>query len=389
MLTETLNSGTIPVYQKSHTDKKGKYLFHPIIDFLCLGGGSLTLFAVLAFFVPLDVVAPTVSAIALALTTFINLPHFAHSYQIFYQNYSQKLRHENGPRSLQIRYFIAGIVIPIALLILFFTSVKMNDSQILGFTGNIMLFFVGWHYVKQGYGIMIVDSVLKRRFFSSFEKKTLLANAYVCWIFFWLLTNWTISEENFFGLRYAMFNIPTGLLYSSGIVMIVSTGMVASVLTKKRLLDGIKLPLNGTVAYFTALYVWLALRLDPFFIILIPISHSLQYLIVVWRFQLNKAYQTPLAPIELEEGIVKKILPSRNIWKFVIFVVTGLILGYLLFWTIPQLLDSTVHYNHEVFGETMFMFMFWIFINIHHYFIDNVIWRRENPDTKRYLFSSS
>jgi len=31
--------------------------------------------------------------------------------------------------------------------------------------------------------------------------------------------------------------------------------------------------------------------------------------------------------------------------------------------------------------------MFWVFINIHHYFIDNVIWRRENTDVSKYLFS--
>jgi hypothetical protein len=33
--------------------------------------------------------------------------------------------------------------------------------------------------------------------------------------------------------------------------------------------------------------------------------------------------------------------------------------------------------------------MFWIFINVHHYFLDNVMWRRENPDTGKYLFGRS
>jgi hypothetical protein len=34
----------------------------------------------------------------------------------------------------------------------------------------------------------------------------------------------------------------------------------------------------------------------------------------------------------------------------------------------------------------MFLFVFWICINVHHYFLDNVMWRRENPDTRKYLF---
>ena len=44
-------------------------------------------------------------------------------------------------------------------------------------------------------------------------------------------------------------------------------------------------------------------------------------------------------------------------------------------------------YDTELFGATMFMFMFWIFINLHHYFLDNVIWRRENPETGKFLFA--
>jgi hypothetical protein len=28
----------------------------------------------------------------------------------------------------------------------------------------------------------------------------------------------------------------------------------------------------------------------------------------------------------------------------------------------------------------------WIFINVHHYFIDNVLWRQGNPKVKQFLF---
>ena len=389
MLTETLEPQLIPVAREGKTQKKEKYLFHPIIDFLCLGGGSVVLFVILALFAPLEAIGPQVSALALALATFINFPHFIHSYQIFYQNYWQKAFQTIVPIKLRIRYILSGIVVPSALIFFFGTSVLMNDPHLLGFAGNIMLFFVGWHYVKQGYGMIIVDSVLKGRFFSTFEKNTLLVNAYVCWAFFWLLTNWTIAEENFFGLSYAMLTIPTWSMYAGGVLTACSTGMVIYVLANKRIRDGIKLPFNGTVAYFTALYVWLALRLDPFFLALIPVSHSLQYLIVVWRYQLNKTSHSSMAFAATEENSLHHIPPTQYIWKFSGFVVSGIVLGYLSFWTIPQLLDSSIPYNHAVFGETMFLFIFWIFINLHHYFIDNVIWRRENPDTKRFLFGAS
>ncbi len=389
MLVEEVGSRVAQGTLEGRLPNKNKHLFHPAVDFLCLGGGSLLLFVVLALFVPLDTVSPTVSTLMLTLAILINFPHFAHSYQIFYQNFLHKSFQQNGNRMLQIRYIVAGIIVPSTLIIFFATSVLMNDSQMLGFAGNIMLFLVGWHYVKQGYGMLMLDSILKERYFSDFEKKTLLVNAYVCWGFFWLLTNWTISEENFLGLKYVMLTIPTWIIYAGGLITAISTGIISFVLIQKTIRDGKNLPFNGTVAYFTSLYVWLALRLDPFFLILIPACHSLQYLIVVWRYQLNVAHHSSLTTTGTDQGVLASIFPSRTLWKFTTFVVTGIILGYVGFGSLPQLLDSSINYNHAVFGETMFLFIFLIFINIHHYFIDNVIWRRENPDTRRFLFSSS
>lgn len=70
-----------------------------------------------------------------------------------------------------------------------------------------------------------------------------------------------------------------------------------------------------------------------------------------------------------------------------LFVVLGVILGAFGFWAIPIFLKEVVTYDADVFGARMFMFIFAIFINVHHYFLDNVIWRRGNPDMRRYLFN--
>ena len=37
--------------------------------------------------------------------------------------------------------------------------------------------------------------------------------------------------------------------------------------------------------------------------------------------------------------------------------------------------------------SAVFVFIFVMWINIHHYFIDNVIWRRDNEDVRKYLFA--
>ena len=385
MLTQAVETSTANVAQKTKIHAEERYLVHPVVDFLCLGGGSLLLFGLLAIFMPLEAATPAVSVITLGLANLINHPHFAHSYQIFYQNYWQKISRINPSKNLRIRYIVAGLIVPLALVGFFGTSLLINDAETLSYGANIMLFFVGWHYVKQGYGMLIVDSVLKRKFFVNSEKNILLLNAYSCWIFFWLLTNWTISEQNIWGLKSSTFSIPTLVLYSSGTISTMTTGITIAMLCRKRLFAKSHLPFNGLVAYFTSLYIWMALRLHPFFLFCVPVFHSLQYLIVVWRYQYNKTSCSPVNPTEE----TNQSPLSTPLWKFVRFVATGTILGYLGFWAVPQLFDSTIPYNQTAFGSTLFMFIFWIFINIHHYFIDNVIWRRENPDTKRYLFGSS
>ena len=88
---------------------------------------------------------------------------------------------------LRMRYVFAGVVVPAVLVSFFAISMAHEDPRMLGNGANIMLFLVGWHYVKQGYGMLIVDSVLKRQFFTEVEKKVFLANAYACWIYYWIL----------------------------------------------------------------------------------------------------------------------------------------------------------------------------------------------------------
>ncbi|TGV82311.1 hypothetical protein EN788_64000, partial [Mesorhizobium sp. M2D.F.Ca.ET.145.01.1.1] len=112
----------------------------------------------------------------LFLAYVINYPHFAHSYQLFYRNFGRKLRGDGYDRNLQLRYIFAGIVVPLLMGAFFAYGSITANARLLGNATNAMFFFVGWHYVKQGYGMLMVDAVLKRRFFTDPDKKILLIN---------------------------------------------------------------------------------------------------------------------------------------------------------------------------------------------------------------------
>jgi hypothetical protein len=374
----------------SDTGSRGtRHLIHPYIDFFCLGGLSL-LFLGAFFLIPTHgITAAEALLYSGIIAHVINAPHFAHSYHLFYRNFSQKISASSDAPSLRWRYVFAGIVVPIVLVGFFAFCVLQADTILLGYAVNAMFFFVGWHYVKQGYGILIVESVLKKTFLTLFEKRVMLVNAYVCWIFFWLWVNTNVEVvfHQFWGISYSMFTLPPEYNDVLTLVAIISTGLMINVLCLRLCRKGWNgLPWTGVVAYLASIYVWiLPYSFDPVYFYFIPVFHSLQYLPVVWRFEINRN-QGVKGPSD-RHGL-QRLMPMLSAQQahLITFIAIGCVAGYAMFWGVPQLLDRMVPYNQTIFPTTLFLFLSWIFINVHHYFLDNVMWRRENTEVKQYLF---
>jgi hypothetical protein len=126
-------------------------------------------------------------------------------------------------------------------------------------------------------------------------------------------------------------------------------------------------------------------RVNPLVLVVVPTFHSLQYLAVVWRYQINAGSQPHMAA---RPSIMNRVFPA-GVWSnLAIFIGVGVLLGFLGFMGVPRFIDAIFPYDKRVFGPSLFLFMFYIFINIHHYFLDNVMWRRGNPDVQQYIFAS-
>jgi hypothetical protein len=148
---------------------------------------------------------------------------------------------------------------------------------------------------------------------------------------------------------------------------------------KKYIEKGV-LPVSSAVVAMGALYVWyLPAFQHPHFAYLIPFFHSLQYLVFVWAFKKNQV----TAQIETRTGAEK-----RKMWlfKFVGFSISSLVLGALFFEFIPKGLDKSMTFSNSGMGTNPVLVAFLLFINIHHYFIDNAIWKSTNPEVKKHLF---
>jgi hypothetical protein len=147
------------------------------------------------------------------------------------------------------------------------------------------------------------------------------------------------------------------------------------VLIRKYIRESVFPPVSGIVGYGTALYFWLLLLLDvrpnhfhPI-IFLVPSMHAIQYITIVFKMKQNEVKQNRITSTSLA-----------------IFMGIGLILGFLIFKAIPMTLDKTFNAHGPMYESFLFVVIFAVFINIHHYFIDNVIWRKENSEVKNYLF---
>ena len=361
-----------------------QYLHSRWIDFMTLGGGSLIVLAALAVFYPrTEDARVALFALTVFLAHFVNHPHFAYSYQIFYRNFSTKVLSPESP--LRTRYLLAGVGVPAALVAFFAVAIAKDSAALLGFAANVMFFTVGWHYAKQGFGILMVDAAHSQTRFNASERKRLIWNTHLAWVTFWLAANDALAAHDYWGLTYLMFDTPDTILAALLAAVAVSTLVVARDLALACLREG-SFPMNGLIAYFVSIYVWLPVGMyEPLLALVSPLFHSLQYTSVVWRYQLN---------VEADKRCGRSVgaaLRYRALFTaraaLLRFLICGGLLGALGFWWAPQFLDAHSGYDQAVFGTTAFLFMGWTFINIHHYFLDNVIWRRENAETRRHLFS--
>ena len=370
----------------SNPPRRRPWLFNPWVDFLTLGGGSFVVLAALAAFYPGDETSlAALGGVMLFLAHFVNHPHFAHSYQLFYRDFAKKAFSPDAP--LAARYRLAGVMVPAVLAAFLLSALAVGSAPLLGLAANLMFFTVGWHYAKQGYGILMLDAACKGIRFSAGERQHLLLNTHLIWITNWLFANDFLSEKELWGITYYMFDLPDPILYAVAALATVSTLAVGrDFFAKWRTCR--ELPVNGLLAYIAAAYVWLLfVRFDPVLLFVVPLFHSLQYMAVVWRYQLN---------VE-GERLSERPPEAATRWKawlrsapagLVRFALVAGVLGYLGFWLAPIVLDAVTGYDRAVFGATVFLFIGWTFINIHHYFIDNVIWRRDNPGTRRHLFAA-
>lgn len=314
----------------------------------------------------------------------INDPHFAVSYLLFYKNLPARLWGSEFTGVQRVRYLVSGFVVPVALVAWIALALIQQSAATLGLMIQLMFFLVGWHYVKQGFGVLSVLSGRKGVRFSSLERRVVLAHCFSGWAYAWSSPReWGGTYEEA-GVVYTALAHPLWLETLTLTLLIASSAaLLAVVIARLRRGDAFP-PLAASSGFFLSIWLWTIYSgFDPLIAYLIPGLHSLQYWYFVYLLKKNEAQS------QLQRNGLGASLASRLVTFFLLSV--GL--AWLAFNGIPGFLDGNFVATTAKMGDdpevstislgvTPYLAAFGTFINIHHYFLDHVIWRRENPDMR-------
>lgn len=352
-------------------------------EFLVVGGITPLLFPLswlLRKSIGLDPAELAVGFVMFHAAHVINDPHFAVTYLLFYKDFKARAFGDRFKPAQRLRYLLAGLAVPLSLGAWAITALATRSAFTLGLLIQLMFLLVGWHYVKQGFGVFSVLAARRGVRLLPRERIAVLAHCFAGWAYAWASPADPGREMEEKGVVYMSIAHPPWLEHMTHVVFLSTALPLIWVLFQKWRHEG-RLPiLTPLTALLCSIWSWsIYTGIDPLVRYMIPALHSVQYLYFVWLLKGNEARERQGPPwFERSAGV-----------RLALLAVSAIALGFFLFHGAPAVLDGALVSRRAVIelgslGPTPYFAAIYAFVNIHHYFMDTVIWRRDNPET-RYL----
>jgi hypothetical protein len=358
-----------------------------VTEFMLVGGATLVLFPV-AWLVRATVGLDS-GDFAFGFLTFygayiINDPHFTVTYFLFYKGALRRAFGAEYHLPYRIRYLVAGALVPAGLVGWAAFALRSHSAAVLGWMIQLMFLLVGWHYVKQGFGVLTVLCARRGTKLSALERKVILAHALIGWAYAWASPAIQAGEFEEKGVVYRAIARPRWLELGAGAALAMSAIALVAVLAMKWRRERRALPMAPLAGFLITIWLWtIYSSVDPLIRYVIPALHSIQYGYFVISMKKSEA--------RAEEGPPSFGRPAAV--RLGALALSALALGWLLFHGAPAVLDGLLvpHPRRGAtfngLGPTPYFAAFYAIVNIHHYFMDAVVWRRDNPET-RYLLDA-
>lgn len=324
------------------------YLIHPKADVWLMGGVSL---ACIPAFWALGIGVEQVFSRIWWMLILFSFPHFMVSYAMFYGR--------GGP--WQKHQFVA-VWIPLALSAATGFAVWSAPPEPMAWICQGTLALLYWHFLKQAYGVALWLGSVKGRPLGKDKKHLLLTGLILLGAYGFF----SVQETS--KLDLAFFRFPTPRLdlgpwpmrlagaFGYGALLVFVFQQLREWRQKTPSDFGWQgyVPIVALLTWFDPLFAFSPVKL------LVPIFHGMQYLPFPARVQANR---------------------DPKPWMRGLFWVAMIGAGYLGFEWIPR---HVVDRSPVPIATRVFAF-FLIFFNVHHFFIDGVIWRFRDPEVLRRL----
>ena len=364
------------------------------LDFWLVGGASLVAWLLLTLLAPykdmnwaINRHITSLPAFSSVAALFINYPHFMVSYKLSYGQGWAFAR----------RNWFQMLAVPVLLFWslgaswLFLRNGSLAFSPFAQYTWahgqefgrtiiagmvKLLYFTVGWHYSKQMFGIMMVYAKFDNYRLTEWQRRWTKATLFGVWFVNYVSFSGVGNTLDYSGVSYTNFLLPDWMPMVAKIFAAVSlVGFAVAVVGAKYRENGQRptvmfiLPIVSLVAW------WLPSVLQQdFYGYLVPFFHSLQYLCFV-----KKSEEVAWT----EQGVFAASTAKKSSHYIAFFL--GLVLtGWLSFECLPAMFDSPSA-PMSVPGLGFFFIAAGLFINIHHYFIDNVLWRFQTSSVAKRL----
>ncbi len=380
------------------------------LDFWCLGGASVALWAVMVTGQlvrdRLHVVQEhflQVGTLTAILSIFCNYPHFVISYRFGYGR---------GPRFM-LKHWFSLLLVPVGLIALYavayfdfyahigdwrsvvlanrvFSALHLSfrlgtlpnlGTELQSLSVWIMYLTVGWHYSKQVFGCLMVYANYDGYPLSPGQRRLIKAALFsVAFFNFFYLSVYANQGSNdpliqayFFNVPLVALGLPDALIPITGVLVAVLTGLAIWRVGIRNWRTHGKRPSVNFLVTAIAYYIWWIpiVRQPEFYFMVVPFFHSLQYLPFAFRMEIPQV--------------------KRNRWfetNVSLRVALLIFAGFAAFELVPALLDSGLSTAWFQDGP-FFMIAFLVFINVHHFFIDSVVWKFDQPEVRRNLLAPS
>ena len=343
---------------RTSTNTTDRYFVNAPIDALVIGGASVVLYTIFRLR-PELASSPSVASLAAALVWVCNYPHFAAT------NY--RLYHS---RSAMAQYPLTSFVTPLVMLAAVI-GCYLSPHEIAPLFIKLYLLWSPYHFSGQTLGITMVYARRTGFVIDGWLRRCLTAFIFLT---FMVQNAWAEVGRHvnpFYGVDYPTLGVPVWLPEILTKLMWVALAATIGMLMWKIANGGPRVPLIVLIPAFTQ-YVWFVATPAGQFSYMVPFFHSLQYLLIAWN-------------VQLKEGLAeRKREPSVSyVWsESARWMTINVAVGFALFWGLPHI--GSQFGKSAAFSTAVMLAA----IQVHHFFVDGVIWRLRNPAVRSPLSSS-